>query len=90
MKLGLQKSEILKFGQHLNLNAQTSVLFQLKSKYGNFYLPFTLKRRKMLQANWAGRVRLNFIIRIGDSSNLESHKRLPLFLILAILFGRSH
>ena len=33
----------------------------------------------MLQANSAGRVRLNLIIRIGDSSNLESHKRLSCF-----------
>ena len=28
----------------------------------------------------AGRVRLNLIIRIGDSSDLESHKRLSRFL----------
>ena len=35
----------------------------------------------MLQANWAGKVRLKLIVRIGDSSNLESHERLSRFLI---------
>ena len=34
----------------------------------------------MLQANSAGRVRLNLIIQIGDSSDLESYERLSQFL----------
>ena len=94
MKLGLQKYDILKFGQCLNLNAQTSVLFVYKwkpnmetsifhvlltpliktSKVGN------VKEGKCYRPNSAGRVRLNLIIRIRDSSDLESHKRLSQFL----------
>ena len=42
-------------------------------------------RRKMLQADFTGRVGLKLIIRIGDFSHLQS---LELIMILVILLGK--